>query len=151
LSCLPKNKAELILPVKVSVKIDYACRVLAHMARLHAKGELAHIETMAAEEAIPSNYMVQILGELREGGMIHSRRGKQGGYLLARSPDQISLFDIVVLIDGALLEFGTGNIGRSAKRVVAAWTEVRAVMETKMRSITLDKLALHGDEHMYYI
>ncbi len=133
------------------MKVEYACRVLAHMARLHVKGELAHIETMAEEEAVPPNYMVQILGELREGGLITSRRGKQGGYRLARNPELITLFDIVTLIDGALLEFGTGKEGRSGKRVIAAWMELRELLEARAREITLDKLALHGAEPMYYI
>lgn len=137
--------------MKLSVKVEYACRVLAHMARLHAKGELAHIEAMSEEEAVPANYMVQILGVLREGGLIHSRRGKQGGYTLARTPDLITLLDIVSLVDGALLEFGSGKQGRSGRRVAAAWAEVREVMEAKAREITLDKLALHGAEPMYYI
>ncbi len=121
------------------------------MARLHAKGELAHIETMAEEEAVPPNYMVQILGELREGGLVNSRRGKQGGYTLARSPELITLFDIIELVDGALLEYGSGKQGRSGKRVAAAFTEVRDVLAAKTRAITLDKLALHGAEPMYYI
>lgn len=137
--------------MKLSVKVEYACRVLAHMARLHAKGELAHIETMAEEEAVPPNYMVQILGELREGGLVNSRRGKQGGYTLARSPELITLFDIIELVDGALLEYGSGKQGRSGKRVAAAFTEVRDVLAAKTRAITLDKLALHGAEPMYYI
>mgnify|MGYP001386871187 CR=1 FL=1 len=137
--------------MKLSVKVEYACRVLAHMARLHAKGELAHIETMAEAEAVPPNYMVQILGDLREGGLINSRRGKQGGYTLARAPELITLLEIVALVDGALLEFGSGNQGRSGKRVIEAWNEVRDAMEAKARAITLDKLALHGAEPMYYI
>ena len=137
--------------MKLSVKVEYACRVLAHIARLQVKGELAHIETMAEEEAVPANYMVQILGELREGGLILSRRGKQGGYTLARSPDLITLFDIVSLVDGALLEFGSGKQGRSGKRVAAAWSEVRGAMEATARGITLDKLALSNSEPMYYI
>lgn len=121
------------------------------MARLHTKGELAHIETMAAEEDVPANYMVQILGELREGGLINSRRGKQGGYMLARTPDLITLHDIVTLVDGALLEFSSGKQGRSGRRVAAVWTEVRDALEQKTRSISLDRLALHGSEPMYYI
>jgi len=137
--------------VKLSVKVEYACRVLAHMARMHAKGELAHIEAMAEEEAVPPNYMVQILGELREGGLITSRRGKQGGYKLARQPELITLFDIVRLIDGAMLEFGSGKQGQSGRRVAAAWGEVRDAMEAQARTITLDKLALSGAEPMYYI
>ena len=137
--------------MKLSVKVEYACRVLAHMARLHAKGELAHVETMAEDEAVPPNYMVQILGQLREGGLIDSRRGKQGGYKLARNPEQITLLEIVALVDGALLEFGSGKEGRSGKRVIDAWSEVRAAMEAKANSITLDKLAQSGAEPMYYI
>ena len=137
--------------MKLSVKVDYACRVLAHMARLQAAGELAHIEDMAELEAVPPNYLVQILGELREGGLITSRRGKKGGYALARTPDQISLYDIVVLVEGALLEFGSGGQGRSGRRVAAAWIEVRLVLEAKARELTLDKIALHGSEPMYYI
>lgn len=137
--------------MKLSVKVEYACRVLAHMARLHTKGELAHIETMAEDEAVPANYMVQILGELREGGLVNSRRGKQGGYMLARSPDLITLFDIIELVDGALLEFGSGKQGRSGKRVAAAFAEIREMLAAKTRTITLDKLALHGSEPMYYI
>ncbi len=121
------------------------------MARLQASGELAHIEDMAEAEAVPPNYLVQILGELREGGLITSRRGKKGGYALARTPDLISLFDIVTLVEGALLEFGPGTQGRSARRVAAAWMEVRGALEAKTREITLDKLALQGAEAMYYI
>ncbi len=121
------------------------------MARFHAKGELAHIEEMAEHEAVPPNYLVQILGELREGGLITSRRGKQGGYALARNPELISLYDIVVLVEGALLEFGPGNKGRSARRVAMVWTEIRTLLEEKTREVTLDKLALHGAEPMYYI
>ena len=121
------------------------------MARLQVEGRLAHIEDMAEMEAVPPNYLVQILGELREGGLITSRRGKKGGYALARTPDLISLYDIVTLVEGAVLEFGTGSQGRSARRVVAAWSEVRDLLEAKTRAITLDKLALQGTEPMYYI
>jgi Rrf2 family cysteine metabolism transcriptional repressor len=121
------------------------------MARLQAAGELAHIEDMAEVEAVPPNYLVQILGELREGGLITSRRGKKGGYALARTPDLISLYDIVSLVEGALLEFGAGAQGRSARRVAAAWMDVRSTLEAKTREITLDKLALQGTEAMYYI
>jgi Rrf2 family protein len=88
---------------------------------------------------------------LREGGLIDSRRGKQGGYRLARHPEQITLLEIVTLVDGALLEFGSGKEGRSGKRVIDAWQEVRMAMEARARTITLDKLALCGAEPMYYI
>src|SRR4051812_648737 len=92
--------------VKLSVKAVYACRVLAQIARKHGSGELAHVENLAEVEAVPANYLAQILSELREGGLITSRRGKSGGYLLARAPEEISLYDIVILVEGDVLEFG---------------------------------------------
>ena len=121
------------------------------MARAHAKGELAHVESMADEEVVPPNYMVQILGLLREGGLIDSRRGKQGGYKLAKSPEQITLFEIVKLVDGALLEFSASMQGRSGRQVSMAWAKVSEAMEAKAREITLDKLAQGGAEPMYSI
>jgi hypothetical protein len=72
--------------VKISVKTAYACRVLAQIARLHGTGELAHVEALAKVEAVPPNYLAQILSELRDGGLITSRRGKSGGYALAGRP-----------------------------------------------------------------
>src|SRR5512140_3058350 len=99
--------------MKLSVKVDYACRVLAQLARHHGNEGLAHIEELARLEAVPANYLVQILSELRNGGLIVSRRGKQGGYVLARPPEKITLYDIVKLIEGDLLELGGSAEGQS--------------------------------------
>ena len=137
--------------MKLSVKVDYACRVLAQLARHHGEGRLAHIEELAKIEAVPANYLVQILGELRSGGLITSRRGKQGGYALNRTPDAISLYDIVMLIEGDLLEFNHGSQGRSSRRIASAWAEVRGALEAKTRELTLEKLAARSGEPMYYI
>jgi Rrf2 family transcriptional regulator, cysteine metabolism repressor len=137
--------------VKLSVKVDYACRVLARMARMHATGTLAHIEDLARVEVVPSNYLVQILTELRNGGLITSRRGKQGGYALARAPERISLLDVVSVIEGDLLEINASGAGQSGRRVVQVWSEVRSEFESICRRQTLDRLASRGGDEMYYI
>lgn len=137
--------------MKLSVKVDYACRVLTHMARLHGSNALAHIEELARIEAVPANYLVQILTELRNGGLIVSRRGKQGGYALSRPPEEISLYDIVKVIEGDLLELNTSSIGRSGRRVTQIWREVRAGLEESCRHFTLDKFATKVADEMYYI
>jgi Rrf2 family protein len=137
--------------VKLSVKVDYACRVLAQIARLHGTGELAHVESLALAESVPANYLAQILSELREGGLIISRRGKQGGYLLARPPDQINLFDIVKLVEGEIIEVNDESRGVSSRRMRHVWSEVRTALEQKMREYTLEKLASGPVDGMYYI
>ena len=65
--------------MKLSHKLEYACRVLAQLARTHGQEKLAHIDELAEAEKIPANYLVQILNELRNAGLIISKRGKQGG------------------------------------------------------------------------
>ena len=137
--------------MKLSVKVDYACRVLAQLTRQRGGDDLAHIEELARLESVPANYLVQILSELRNGGLIISRRGKQGGYALARRPDEITLFDIVKVIEGDLLELAPAGEGQSGKRVNQIWREVRESLENITRGITLERLAAQPGEEMYYI
>jgi Rrf2 family protein len=138
--------------VKLSRKLEYACRVLAQLGRHHGQGGLAHVETLAEAEAIPANYLVQILNELRGAGLIVSKRGKQGGYALAKEPKQIALTDIVDALEGELLEHKFENTGHSGQRVTTIWTEVGEVFEAKLREYTLEDFIVHGEDGgMYYI
>lgn len=137
--------------MKLSVKVDYACRVLTHMARLHGTETMAHIEELARIEAVPANYLVQILTELRNGGLIISRRGKQGGYALSRPPEEITLYDIVKVIEGDILELNTASSGQSGRRVMQIWREVRRKLEESCKAYTLDMFASKVADEMYYI
>ena len=138
--------------MKLSVKVEYACRVLAQLARGYGRSELAHIEELAAAEKIPANYLAQILTDLRNGGLILSRRGKQGGYALARKPEEISVFEIVKAIDGELLAINPASQGDSSAAVRQAWEDIAGALEAKTREYTLDMLVSRdGEEAMYYI
>jgi len=137
--------------MKVSLKVEYACRVLAQLARHNGSGEWPHIEALAAQEEIPANYLVQILNDLRNSGLIQSRRGKQGGYALARENDQVTLCDIICAIDGGLLEFNTEVKGQSGARLVELWAQVTAELEKMTRGITLEDMITSSHEGMYFI
>jgi Rrf2 family cysteine metabolism transcriptional repressor len=137
--------------VKLSVKTVYACRVMAQIARLHGAGKLAHVESLSRLEAVPPKYLAQIMSELREGGLITSRRGKAGGYALARSAEEISLADIAVLMEGDLLDHGRDYSGHSGRRVAQAWKAVRATLIAAAKEHTLDQLVAGEIEEMYYI
>lgn len=137
--------------MKLSVKVDYACRVLAQLARSYGSDELAHIEDLAKAESVPANYLVQILSELRNGGLIISKRGKQGGYALARDPTTVTLFDILRLIEGDVLDLNASGEGFSGSKVDAVWQGVRATLEEKCRECTLDQMVNPNAEEMYYI
>ena len=90
--------------MKASVKSDYACRAVEALALHHPDTRPMRIEDIARKEAIPSNYLVQILIELKSKGLIQSRRGKAGGYMLAKTPKEITVGDVLRAIQGDILE-----------------------------------------------
>jgi len=137
--------------VKLSLKVEYACRVLAQLARSQGNKQFSHIEELAKAEQIPVNYLVQILNELRNGGLIISRRGKQGGYTLAKSPDEITLFEVVSVIDGEVIEMNFSGNGQSGLRVAQVWEEIAQDLEAKMNEYTLQAFLQPESETMYYI
>ena len=137
--------------MKITVKVDYACRVMAELARLHGSGELAQIDQLAATEAVPANFLAQILGDLREHGLITSRRGNRGGYVLARAPEEISLYDILMAVEGECLHLSGNFHGRSGRRVKQVWDEISQVLVKKTKTYTLDQWATKQDDEMYYI
>jgi Rrf2 family protein len=137
--------------VKISVKVDYACRVLAEMARMHGSGDLAQIDHLAKAEAVPPNFLAQILGELRNGGLIVSKRGIQGGYSLARSPEQISLYDIMKVIDGDLIELSGNHAGLTGRRMKEIWNDLRSTLDDKAKGYTLDTFIAQQAGEMYHI
>jgi Rrf2 family protein len=137
--------------LKISVKIDYACRVMAELARLHGSGGLAQIDHLARIEAVPANFLAQILGKLRDDGLITSRRGNLGGYKLARPPEEISLYDIMMAAEGECLGLSGNFQGQSGRRLKQVWGEVRATLVEKIKSYTLDQIAAKAPGEMYYI
>ena len=137
--------------MKISVKVDYACRVMAELARLHGSGELAQIEHLAETEAVPANFLAQILLDLRDHGLITSRRGNRGGYTLARPPEEISIYDILIAVEGACLQLSGNFQGRSGRRLKQVWDEISRDLAQKTRSYTLNQLATKQTSEMYYI
>ena len=84
-------------------------------------------------------------------GLITSKRGIQGGYALARPPDQITLYDIMKAIDGNLIEFSGNYEGRTGRRMKEVWTDLRATLEAKARDRTLESLITKSGSEMYHI
>ena len=137
--------------MKISVQVDYACRVMAELARLHGSGELTQIEHLAATEAVPANFLAQILLKLRNHGLITSRRGRQGGYTLARPAPEISLYDILIAVEGQCLQLSGNSAGRSGRRLKQVWTEIGQGLVEKTKSYTLDMITSKDPAEMYYI
>lgn len=79
----------------------YALKALTHMARVHG-GDPCQVTAIAEAETIPRKFLEAIMSDLRRANLVNSVRGKFGGYVLARSPDEIMFGDIIRATDGPL-------------------------------------------------
>ncbi len=86
----------------LSSKAKYAVRAAVHLAARTSEGNWAQTAMVAESEAIPRKFLEMILVQLRDNGIVESRRGAQGGYRLLRDPARISLADIIRIVDGPL-------------------------------------------------
>jgi Rrf2 family protein len=130
--------------VRVSAKADYAIRAAVELAAAGdgpTKGE-----RIAQAQSIPTNFLENILVDLRNAGLVASRRGADGGYWLARPADEISLADVIRAVDGPLANVrGVRSeqveyVG-SAEPLRDVWVAVRASLRGVLEQVTLADLA----------
>jgi Rrf2 family protein len=124
---------------------------MSQLAKYHDGRTLTRLEDLAQREAVSGNFLVQILNDLRRAGLIESRRGKAGGYLLARGADQITLRQVVEAVDPALLQCSVTREGDSGQAVRLAWEQVSAGLQQALGEITGDSLANKQGAPMFYI
>lgn len=124
---------------------------MTQLAKYHDGRSLTRLEDLAQREAVSGNFLVQILNDLRRAGLIDSRRGKAGGYLLARSADQITLRQVVEAVDPTLLQCSVTRDGDSGEAVRRAWDQVSHSLQQSMDHITLDSLVNKQASPMFYI
>lgn len=85
----------------LTAKGKYGLKALVHLAQF-PPGELALVSNIATANNIPKKFLDAILGDLRNAGIVQSRKGKGGGYRLARLPEDIKVGSIVRVLDGPL-------------------------------------------------
>jgi Rrf2 family protein len=87
--------------MKLSTKSEYACLALIDLSENYG-AEYIKIEDICQRQNLPRKYIEQILLSLKRAGYVKSRRGSEGGYMLFKKPEDISLAEVVRLMDGAL-------------------------------------------------
>lgn len=111
------------------------------------------VDQVAAAQGIPANYLVQILIELKAQGIVRSVRGKEGGYLLARPPAEVTLADVLRAATGGVLDVPALKDASCPPELRAAWLRLQQVMEQTSSSVNFQQLLddAAGKEKMYYI
>jgi Rrf2 family protein len=139
--------------LKLSVKSDYAVRAVLSLARRFGGDEVTRIETLATENNIPPNYLVQILIELKSTGIVRSIRGKEGGYQLDRPPAKITFGEVLRTIHGPLFDSPAIGDEKCPTELREAWKRLSETVEREADAVTFQQLLDAGADRtrMFYI
>ena len=129
--------------MRLTLRSEYALLALVHLGRRPA-GELVSAGDIARARRIPPRFLEQILLLLKRAGIVRSAKGRGGGFQLARAPGQITLAEVVRLLDGPLAP--TESVSRyfrgqtpilREKRLTAFFREIRDLVAERMERTTL--------------
>jgi Rrf2 family protein len=132
--------------MKITYRGDYALKAVLDLA-LYCDRGLVTIHEMAERIDAPVKFLEQILLDLKKGNFVESRRGKIGGFLLSRPPEEISVGDVVRFIDGpiepiACVKRGYANCGDAPKCVFKkVWQDVADATSNIVDHVTFAQLA----------
>lgn len=141
-----------MMRVKISQKLDYACRALLHLTRKYDGSTVLRSDDIAKVEAIPTSFLAQILHQLKKGEIVTSRRGKSGGWLLARAPAEITLLEVIEAVDPHVLGAASGKKeGQSAEILAGFWASLRDDLRQSLAESTLESIAATEAPPMYFI
>src|ERR1700752_147140 len=121
--------------MRISDKAEYAVRAMVELAAVD-EGVVVKTDELPQAEGIPPQFLVDILSVLRTDRLVRSRRGREGGYELARPAGEISVADVLRALDGPLAsvhDIGLGDLPFSGG--TAAWTEAGRAVRAGKRSV----------------
>ena len=131
--------------MRISAKADYALRAAIELAAAEGVGPVKG-ERIAQAQDIPLKFLENILGDLRQSGLVRSQRGAEGGYWLARPAAEITLAEVIRAVDGPLANVRgvrpeSLEYGGSSGPLRDVWIAVRASLRSVLEAVTLEEVA----------
>ncbi|NMB61662.1 MAG: Rrf2 family transcriptional regulator [Chloroflexi bacterium] len=131
--------------MQITRQADYAMRTIIFLSRLNPD-EKAPTSIIAEKQHIPSSFLAKIISQLSVAGLIHTSRGAHGGVSLARSPQDISVLEVIEAIDGpVMLNECTYNPGicifTENCPMHSMWCEMRNDLLDKLQAITFEQFS----------
>ncbi len=145
--------------MELSPKVEYALLALLELTAWYEQQIPVRIQAIADRQQLGDRYLEQILATLRRGGLVRSQRGAKGGYLLARDPRSVTLFDAIECMEGnSASDAETASVQPtpSVEAVREIWQEMYRTLHKMMQKYTLQDLyerqkAKQPQDIMYYI
>lgn len=137
--------------LQIARHTDYAARIVLHLACLE-EGDQASISEIAAMRRLPAPFVRRLIGKLVKGGILATVRGSGGGIRLGRPPSEISLLDLVAVMEGPVaLNHCVDNDDAcpfsSQCPVQTAWTRASRGLEAQLAAVRFDALANGSLDH----
>ena len=141
--------------MKISTRGEYGLRALMELGT--EPGQAMSLRDIAGRQHISLDYLEQIVPALKNAGLVRSKRGAQGGYLLAREPGDITIFDALVALEGpfdpmSCLSTGPSTVpgcgASNSCAVQEVWRELQEAIEKVLKNLTLAEM-LNRQERLY--
>lgn len=149
--------------MQLSTKSRYAARAMLELALHYGNGPL-QLKEIAKRQDISDKYLEQVLFPLRTKGYIYTQKGNKGGYLLAKPPEEITMYDIVQTLEGSLAPVACADKPEICSRAEFCatkdlWTRLKDLIADELKQKTLAQLAEEqknklketSESLMYYI
>ena len=129
--------------MRVSAKAEYACVAMLELAASRSEPQPVRVKAIADAHGIPLRFLVQILLQLKGAGLVASIRGASGGYQLARGSAEISLADVINVIDRApqpRTDAAPLSPSSMVQAVRSVWREIQAEEQRMLEEVSLADL-----------
>lgn len=126
--------------MKISAKDEYACLAVLELA-LHYDPDLPiRVQDIAERQNIPVKFLFQIMQVLKRVDIVRSKRGTDGGYVLARPPDDVTVGDVIQSISGPFVQLSPNCNGESTYQFKPIWEEVDTAIGLVLNAVTFAQL-----------
>lgn len=130
--------------MRISMRCDYGIRAVSDLAKHQGVGPIPSAE-IAARQSIPEAYLDQLLNTLRKGGLVKTVRGARGGHMLARTPDQLTMADVVHALEGTSAPVECLDDSSTCKLVSSCgqrdvWRQIQQATERILSTTTIADL-----------
>jgi Rrf2 family protein len=132
--------------MKVSLRATYGIMAAVDLALQNGHAPI-QAKSIARRQAIPARFLEQVLHAMKRAGLVTSQRGAQGGYLLSKSPGEVSLAEILEAFDGPLTPArgehsqGDHRLRRQESLLSGVWDQVKQAELSVLGAVTLEELA----------
>jgi Rrf2 family transcriptional regulator, cysteine metabolism repressor len=135
--------------MKLSTKGRYGVTLMIDLGMFHGEGPVS-LKSVAERQSLSEHYLEQLIAPLRNAGLVRSIRGAYGGYVLAKAPQEITVGDIIRVLEGPIT-----IVDEPEEELAELWDKVRDNINTVLDGTTLqdlvDKRRFGGKNIMYYI